>query len=590
MDAIAFTTAPSPPSSQTGANSLPSRTDDENSFAPTLSQAVSDRKNSIGSHSKKSLTPAVTHHQGKSSTKRSAPQADSSDTAKTSSPDKHHQPISSSGEQTAHEDSKASSTDNNGSKPAAEKPSNTDSKVTRSDIPGLLAYLFSFQRSLSTSDLAKEAAMLSDRLGIGRQKSLELLKDIAALNTNDLSASETGNALATDSRQEAALQKFLTALASLTSDAQHPGSFSANGNPEVPGSGLSGMGNPALAGNDTLLARQLQKIIAIVGGDKASLTRPQSDPQNQAAGLDSLSSPLLAIADQQAPQKGVAPSSLSPFGKPEDRQGQQKDAAASAGDILPASPAKDMLPAGNTTGNRSAKTDNIQNHPFWMKGIDQGQKDPAKDQGKDAGMQNTGDHQQTGTLPSIPGSSDTAFAQMPGQMTFGNTLTQTLQPGQTSPAPSTATHAFSWTTAQETSLVNQVTQRFQFTPSSPNSKIVLKLYPEELGELKIDIQMMDGAIKATIATQSQQVQQVLEKYIPKLRTVMEQQGLTVDDIAITNSSDNVGGHGLFQEDFVGNNDFSPPGNSAQSTPSFDLSLERTFPENSGAVSSVNVTV
>jgi flagellar hook-length control protein FliK len=165
-----------------------------------------------------------------------------------------------------------------------------------------------------------------------------------------------------------------------------------------------------------------------------------------------------------------------------------------------------------------------------------------------------------------------------------------LQASQNTAQTMTATHFTSWMSTQENAIVNQVMQRFHINPNSPSSKIVVKLYPEELGELKIDVQMKDGALKANIVTQTQQAQQALEKYIPKLKSFMEQQGLTVDDILVTNNSDDVGGHELFQEDFVDNNDFTPPGKSFKTASFPDLTFDNVFSDNTEGNSGVNVTV
>jgi hypothetical protein len=71
---------------------------------------------------------------------------------------------------------------------------------------------------------------------------------------------------------------------------------------------------------------------------------------------------------------------------------------------------------------------------------------------------------------------------------------------------------------------------------------------------------------------------------------MEQQGLTVDDILVTNTSTDVGKHDLFQEDFVNNQNFSSPEKSGRSTSFIDLSFETDLVEKSSIVSGVNVTV
>ena len=65
-----------------------------------------------------------------------------------------------------------------------------------------------------------------------------------------------------------------------------------------------------------------------------------------------------------------------------------------------------------------------------------------------------------------------------------------------------------------------------------NHKVALKLHPAELGELKVNIQMRDGGVQASIAAQNQRVIEVLEKNMPKLRELMEQQGLKVSDLSV----------------------------------------------------------
>jgi flagellar hook-length control protein FliK len=60
----------------------------------------------------------------------------------------------------------------------------------------------------------------------------------------------------------------------------------------------------------------------------------------------------------------------------------------------------------------------------------------------------------------------------------------------------------------------------------------MKLHPAELGDLKIDVQLKDGSINANILAQSQQVQEILEKNMPRLKALMEEQGLVVSDISL----------------------------------------------------------
>ena len=327
----------------------------------------------------------------------------------------------------------------------------------------------------------------------------------------------------------------------------------------------------AAPGSSTLIAQQLQKILSINEADTPIFSQ-QPASQIQIAGQDPLSRPFLGTTDTPTEQ-------TSPI------------LAVTAGAVV-ASLAKGSPQAGKPADKHLSGI--ADNHPGILTKADMlQQKVEPKVQEKDALPQNPADQGQT-PLPTLTSTTDTmGIGQQAGQISFGNILTQNPQPGQqtTGTTGGTGSNALPlWTPSQENALVNQVMQNFHFTSNSPTSKLVLKLHPEELGELKIDLQMKDGAIKANIFTHSEQVQQVLEKYIPKLKSFMEQQGLTVDDILVTNTSGNVDGQNLFQEDFANNHDFSHSGKSAKTATFTDLTFENIYSKTSDTILGVNVTV
>ena len=327
----------------------------------------------------------------------------------------------------------------------------------------------------------------------------------------------------------------------------------------------------AAPGSSTLIAQQLQKILSINEADTPIFSQ-QPASQIQIAGQDPLSRPFLGTTDTPTEQ-------TSPI------------LAVTAGAVV-ASLAKGSPQAGKPADKHLSGI--ADNHPGILTKADMlQQKVEPKVQEKDALPQNPADQGQT-PLPTLTSTTDTmGIGQQAGQISFGNILTQNPQPGQqtTGTTGGTGSNALPlWTPSQENALVNQVMQNFHFTSNSPTSKLVLKLHPEELGELKIDLHMKDGAIKANIFTHSEQVQQVLEKYIPKLKSFMEQQGLTVDDILVTNTSGNVDGQNLFQEDFANNHDFSHSGKSAKTATFTDLTFENIYSKTSDTILGVNVTV
>lgn len=106
---------------------------------------------------------------------------------------------------------------------------------------------------------------------------------------------------------------------------------------------------------------------------------------------------------------------------------------------------------------------------------------------------------------------------------------------------------------QENDILHQVIHKIRLSQHTQDSKLVMKLHPAELGSLKIDIHLKDGTINANILAQSQQVQEILEKNMPRLRALMEEQGLKVNEIAINLESEPTEQNNLFDEHLAQDN-------------------------------------
>jgi flagellar hook-length control protein FliK len=115
----------------------------------------------------------------------------------------------------------------------------------------------------------------------------------------------------------------------------------------------------------------------------------------------------------------------------------------------------------------------------------------------------------------------------------------------------------SGTLVHEDDIIQQLSKRFQLSSKQMNSRINLKLHPAELGELKIDLSLKEGSIKANVVAQSQQTLEILEKNIPKLKTMLESQGFTVDEISVTAESQSAGEFDLFDRQLFSHNDYTP---------------------------------
>jgi hypothetical protein len=121
-------------------------------------------------------------------------------------------------------------------------------------------------------------------------------------------------------------------------------------------------------------------------------------------------------------------------------------------------------------------------------------------------------------------------------------------------------------------IINHLVERFSSNPRLQTSKISLNLSPAELGAIKIDIMVKGDTIKAHIGANSVQVQETIEKYMPKLRTILEQQGFTVEDFQVTLDGASSDSNDFFQQQFSSQHDTEPQTNFISSSDSFNLAL------------------
>jgi flagellar hook-length control protein FliK len=146
---------------------------------------------------------------------------------------------------------------------------------------------------------------------------------------------------------------------------------------------------------------------------------------------------------------------------------------------------------------------------------------------------------------------------------------------------------------QENDILHQVLHKFRISQHMQDSRLVMKLHPAELGNLKIDVQMKDGSVHANILAQSQQVQDILEKNMPRLKAIMEEQGLTVSDISIKLDTDVSDNTNLFDEHLAKDDSFFTKRENINSSVTFELDqgeAEEVEFNTQPASSGVNVTI
>jgi flagellar hook-length control protein FliK len=97
----------------------------------------------------------------------------------------------------------------------------------------------------------------------------------------------------------------------------------------------------------------------------------------------------------------------------------------------------------------------------------------------------------------------------------------------------------------ENQIVNQVMDRIAVERSGNLNRIVVKMNPEELGEVKLALTMEKDQLRAQLLTQNQQVQEILQKHLPKLHEALSQQGLKLEDIQVGVDSNRHSDQGAF---------------------------------------------
>ena len=102
-------------------------------------------------------------------------------------------------------------------------------------------------------------------------------------------------------------------------------------------------------------------------------------------------------------------------------------------------------------------------------------------------------------------------------------------------------------TVTESQILDQVIGRMTVDRNHEANRMSIKLQPEELGRIEIDLTVEQGRIKAQIVAQNQQVQEVLERHLPRLREALEQQGLKLDQLQVSVDAQAGDGRGFSQQ-------------------------------------------
>lgn len=93
----------------------------------------------------------------------------------------------------------------------------------------------------------------------------------------------------------------------------------------------------------------------------------------------------------------------------------------------------------------------------------------------------------------------------------------------------------------ESQIFDQVVTHISGSHNGESGRMVLRLQPAELGSLKLELMVEGDRIKANIHAQSMQVQEVIERNLPQLRSALAEQGLKIDQFQVNIDKGQQGG-------------------------------------------------
>lgn len=140
-------------------------------------------------------------------------------------------------------------------------------------------------------------------------------------------------------------------------------------------------------------------------------------------------------------------------------------------------------------------------------------------------------------------------------------------------------------TVPEGTVVDQMISHFSVNKQLETGTVNLRLYPQELGELRMEIKVEQDNVKAHIIAQNPQAQEMIDRHLPRLREALEQQGLHLQHVEVTvAANDNASG-----ERFQKNSGWQQPHHSSKNNQAvFSLNQEEDADEAIQALSNLSV--
>ncbi len=84
----------------------------------------------------------------------------------------------------------------------------------------------------------------------------------------------------------------------------------------------------------------------------------------------------------------------------------------------------------------------------------------------------------------------------------------------------------------ESQIFDQVVTQISGSVNGESGRMVLRLQPAELGSLRLELKIEGDRVQAHLHAQTHQVQEVLERNLPQLRSALAEQGLKIDQFLV----------------------------------------------------------
>lgn len=139
-------------------------------------------------------------------------------------------------------------------------------------------------------------------------------------------------------------------------------------------------------------------------------------------------------------------------------------------------------------------------------------------------------------------------------------------------------------------VIRHIAERFQIMRRDSDTRVNLQLHPAELGELRIDLSVKNGAVRANVVASTQIAQEIIEKNMPRLRSILEQQGFSIDEILVSNSSPAVDDFNLFERQHYDDRGSHPSSSSGGDNPTAVFTLDGLSSAQEESTGSVNVKI